>query len=94
MYNSREVSTSSPCIGSLCPSSRSLKSTLEDVDDPHARRPSDDRRERFEVRIVLVRREQNELTNAGRFPRVDEVVEHAVKRLFPERRVPGDIRAR
>src|SRR2546423_5786256 len=62
----------------------------EDVDDSHARGGRDNSSKRLLMRIMSVRGEQNELTNARCLPRIDQIVEYAVKGLFSQRRVAGE----
>jgi len=62
---------------------------LEDVYDAHPRARCDDRGERFEVRVVLVRREENEFFDTSCFPGVDEIIECSMERLAAQRGIPG-----
>src|SRR3954470_20820921 len=42
------------------------------------------------MRVVLVGREQDELSNPGRLPSVEEIVEHSVERFFSDGCVTGE----
>jgi len=59
----------------------------EHVDHPDASPFRDHRRERLLMGIVPVCRQQNELLEPARFPRVEQVIEHPVQRLFSDRAV-------
>jgi hypothetical protein len=56
----------------------------EDVHGPDAGARSDDGGERLEVRVVLVRRQEDELLDTGLLPCVDQVVETPVQCLAPQ----------
>ena len=59
----------------------------EDVHDTDAGSARLHRRERFQMRIVFVRGDEDEFPDARRLPRVQQIVERAVQRLSSERRV-------
>ena len=59
------------------------------VHDAHACVRRDDGRQGLEVRVVLVRGQENELANAGGLPGVEQVVQCAMQRLASQRGVAG-----
>src|SRR5690349_23014709 len=62
----------------------------EQIDDSNSRSFCDDRGERLLMWIVSVGGEQNELLEPRRFPRIEEVIEHSVQRLFSNGSVSGE----
>ena len=55
-------------MGSLLALEQIIEVYAEYVDDSDPRPRRDDRGHRFQMRVVLVSREQNELANAGQTP--------------------------
>jgi hypothetical protein len=66
------------------------KIDAENVHDADPRYACDHGCKRFLMWIVPVSRKQNEFTHPGCLPRVEEVVEHPVQGLFPQRSVPRE----
>ena len=59
----------------------------EQIDHADARALRDHRRECLLMGIVSVRREENELLESARLPRIEQIVQHPVQRLLPDRTV-------
>src|SRR5438046_7602160 len=57
----------------------------EDIRGANPRAGRNERRKRLEMRIVLVRGEEYEFSNTGRFPCVEDIVQQSMQGLFAQR---------